>query len=224
MTATMNRNSSGQNISTGVITLDLFHVIERNVWQRALVVIALLSMALVMYWLSGSETDNITVSGTSLFQKWVSRDSGIETIGTDRSADDTAWKPLDTDSSSTVRIEPIGTGFFDEYRMERDRSRAMQIEQLKEFLQFESLSTMDTQARNELMRLLQRTEQEIQAEGLLRARGLMEALVVVADSGAIVVVTDSLTQSEAGSIGNVVANVTGIPLDRITISDGVRIP
>lgn len=203
--------------------MEVFHVIERSVWKRALFIIALLSVATVMYWVSASQKEGLAVSSPSFFDKWLSRTPGPDAANS-QSADGAAVisridGTFESSSTPRIRVEPIHSGFFDEYRIERDRSRSLQVEQLREFLH--SSSPIDAEAKNELLLLLQRTEQELQAEGVLRARGISEALVVLAEAGAIVVVTDSISQAEAGSIGSIIASVTGIPLERITISDGV---
>lgn len=193
----------------------VFHAVERGVWKRALLMVLLLAVATVMYWVSDS------VSGVDAD---LAPTSGVGPVLVHVGPEEANPGPVDPAASAHVRVEPIQGSFFDEYRLERDRSRSLQLEQLKELLGLGVGAVVDEQALADLMSLLERTELELQAEGLLRARGLSEALVVVADSGAIVVVTDPVTQVEAGSIGAMVAQVTGIPLDRITISDGIRLP
>lgn len=201
--------------------MSMFHVIEPTVWKRALFVLALLGVASVMYWVSSTQKEGMVATSVSLFDKWLAsstaepEDAQIHDVNTQLSLIDGTFES----SAPRIRVEPINSGFFDEYRIERDRSRSLQVEQLREFL--DSTNPLDTEAKNELLQLLQRTEQELQAEGILRARGLSEALVVLADAGAIVVVTDSISQAEAGSIGSIIASVTGIPMEHITISDGV---
>ena len=55
-------------------------------------------------------------------------------------------------------------------------------------------------------------------------QGLNDAVVVLADEEAIVVVGKELSVAEVSQIGSLVARVAGIPLEHITISDGLSYP
>lgn len=191
----------------------VFHAVERNVWKRGLLLIALLAVAAVVYVTSDANlplrvpSQSVEENGAPILEETV-LDS---------------WLQQPVVGQGSVRVEPLQGGFFDEYRLERDRSRAMQLEQLRQLLEAEHVAAADQETINTLLTLLERTEKELQAEGLLRARGMSDALVVVAEAGAIVVVSEPINANEAASIGDVVSRVTGVPLDRITISDGLRL-
>jgi stage III sporulation protein AH len=110
---------------------------------------------------------------------------------------------------------------FADYRMELERVRAAQIELLQTVLEDKELSAAQREQLNaELMQIMQRSEAELQAETLLRAKGYLDAIVVITQSGANVVVPVVLTKQDAAVIGELTARAAGIPAERITIIDG----
>lgn len=188
----------------------VFHAVERNVWRRGLLIVLLLACAAAVYNYTGPVER--TADGPAV----------------PASAPGPALEPAAEAAGEavavSVRVEPIQGGFFDTYRLERDRSRSLQLEQLRQLLAMGERSAADEEAVRQLLALLDRTERELQAEGVLRARGLSEALVVLADQGVIVVVAQPIGAAEAAAIGDAVSRVTGVPLERITISDGLSLP
>ncbi|MGI6082482.1 MAG: SpoIIIAH-like family protein [Limnochordia bacterium] len=123
--------------------------------------------------------------------------------------------------AAQVLIEPAPAVCFDEYRIERDRVRAMQIDLLRAAAAESGISeARRTQLTTELLALLKRNEREIQTESLLRAKGFTDAVVVLADDTASVVLPEVLQQEEAGLVGELVSRVANVALERIAIIDG----
>ncbi|NLN18684.1 MAG: SpoIIIAH-like family protein [Firmicutes bacterium] len=123
--------------------------------------------------------------------------------------------------SAQVLVQPASAVRFDEYRMERDRVRAMQIDLLRAAAAESGISeARKTQLTTELLALLKRNEREMQAESLLRAKGFSDAVVVLADDTASVVLPEVLQQEEAGLVGELVSRVANVSLERIAIIDG----
>jgi hypothetical protein len=190
----------------------VFHAVERNVWKRVLLLVSLLLVAGLVY----------VATESPLTLRPATAPARLEEV----SGDGTGDAPADDIAAGgglSVTVEPVSASFFDEYRLERERSRSLQVEQLRYLIESGHVDT-EREAVAELIALLDRTDLELQTESLLRARGLTEALVVIGDHGVIVVVNETIGQSEAHAIGSIVAQVTGKSLEHITISDGVRLP
>lgn len=190
----------------------VFHAVERNVWKRVLLLVSLLLVAGLVY----------VATESPLTLRPATAPARLEEV----SGDGTGDAPADDIAAGgglSVTVEPVSASFFDEYRLERERSRSLQVEQLRYLIESGHVDT-EREAVAELIALLDRTDLELQTESLLRARGLTEALVVIGDHGVIVVVNETIGQSEAHAIGSIVAPVTGKSLEHITISDGVRLP
>ena len=110
---------------------------------------------------------------------------------------------------------------FDLVRIARLQGRSRRIETLEEALTRKDLSEAAREAiQRELLSLVELDEIERQAEGLIIARGLSDALVVIGEQGAEVIVPDVIDPETAGRIGDVVARLAGVPLERIVIVDG----
>lgn len=119
---------------------------------------------------------------------------------------------------------PVGAG-FDEYRLERDRTRSVQVEMLQAALGETDLAEEQrSQITAELMAVIKRSEREMQTEALLRARGFADAVVVTTDNGATAVVPAVLTREDAAVVGDLVARNIGVAIDRVTIIDGATGP
>jgi hypothetical protein len=102
---------------------------------------------------------------------------------------------------------------FARLRMEREQKRDQQLELLERAGNREALSALAAQKR---------TEAEL--EGMLRTMGYQEAVVLIGSDEASVVVAAALQENEVARIGEVVARKTGFSLERITISEGSRLP
>lgn len=190
----------------------VFHAVERSVWKRTLLLVSLLLIAGIVY----GVTDP-TLSIRQIIAPTGAREGDGIALGGELPDD------LAVTGQLEVTVEPVWGSFFDEYRLERERSRSLQMEQLRQLIET-GRTDIEREAVAELIALLERTDLELQTENLLRARGLTESLVVLGDHGVIVVVNETISQSEANTIGSIVAQVTGRPLERITINDGVRLP
>lgn len=117
----------------------------------------------------------------------------------------------------TVRSVPTK---FAEYKLERERMRSRQVELLQNFAyDAHSDSQRREQFQNELQALIGKMSREAEIEGLLKAQGYVDGLVILDDGTVTVVVPVTLTREEAARIGDVVHRLTGIGFERITIVD-----
>ncbi|MHB0886620.1 MAG: SpoIIIAH-like family protein [Bacillota bacterium] len=114
---------------------------------------------------------------------------------------------------------PATQDFFVDYRLDRDRVRSQQIEQLRELV---NNPKADDQTRREAgQRWLQLTDEmgrEVELEGLIRSKGFEDAVVLVRDGAAVVIVkAKELTQVEVARIADMTAKVAGVKPENINI-------
>lgn len=107
------------------------------------------------------------------------------------------------------------------YRYERQRARSEQLEWLRSIIESEKASDqIKSEANKELLSLTRKATLETELEGLAMAKGFGEALVFLFDESALVLVNGPpLSQSDAARIGESVSRATGIPLEKVSVSN-----
>ena len=117
----------------------------------------------------------------------------------------------------TVRTVPTK---FAEHKLERERMRSRQVELLQN-IAYDAHTQVERKedAREDLRALIDRITRETEIENLLKAKGYLDALVLLDEQHITVVVPVTLTRDEAARIGELVQRLTGIGLERITIVD-----
>ncbi len=109
---------------------------------------------------------------------------------------------------------------FSEYRMERERVRSRQLEILETVVNDSSANEQRRQqAQSDLIALIGLMAKETEIENLLRAKGYIDAITILMENAATVVVPVTLAMAEATQIGELVNRITGVRLERITIVD-----
>ncbi|NLS45184.1 MAG: SpoIIIAH-like family protein [Firmicutes bacterium] len=133
---------------------------------------------------------------------------------------------LSTGQSPEVSFEdPMGetseewTDSLDALRMERSRTRSRNIEALEAMAGNLDLSEEARAAAGiQLLDISKRTEAELEAEALIRARGYKDALVFTkGDSCDVVISGEVLGKADAEQIGDIIARYLGVELANITI-------
>ncbi len=120
-----------------------------------------------------------------------------------------------------VAVEPLTKReAFAEFRWGRDRSRSRQLEAMQQIMADATSSQQQREsAQTRLMDIMSGSEVETELEGLLMAQGLPDAVVVLGENGATVMVDTVLTEEEAARIGDTVSGMTGVTLEKIRIID-----
>ena len=118
-------------------------------------------------------------------------------------------------------VPKAGTDFFEEFRLERERERALEIEAIQGVA---ASPDTDPEVRREaqaaLLAAVSRARREFDAESMILARGYADAIVSVTSEGASVVVKSGrLEEAGVRAIGDMVARATGVNLSRITIAE-----
>lgn len=207
-------------------------MIEKPMWQKGLLAMLLVVAIGLFYAVSnveevsgppGSnlvvlEEEALPVSG-GLF---VARLQGSEEqADVSNGSTEVAMEAASGDAAALVQALGERSRSLDAFRLARTVARSRRTEALERSLTLSDLSGERREAiLAELLSLVESEEAEKQAEGLLVARGLTDALVYLANQRAEVIVVETIDREEAGRIGDLVARVAGVPLDHITIVDG----
>ncbi|TCL70796.1 SpoIIIAH-like protein [Hydrogenispora ethanolica] len=108
-------------------------------------------------------------------------------------------------------------------KLERDRERSQEAEQVQELLDKVGLSDQVRKAaEEELWRLTQNAAREHELENLLLAKGFKDCLVTIGQRMVTVVVGANLQPEQASTIGQLAAEVTALGLDRIQVVERSR--
>lgn len=112
-----------------------------------------------------------------------------------------------------------GDEFFMEYRLERDRRRAQEIELLQSmFNASDDGSDIKQEVQYKLLAITNSIDQELTLEALIMARGYADAVAVVQpESVTIVVRSPDFTEEDAARIADLATRTTGVPLSKITV-------
>lgn len=225
----------------------MFHVVERRIWQRVIFIAILLGVAVGIMVTFDDQMEPVISNQLRLVGQLLGTGdrtmSGTHVVGggghggmEDDSPpnglvveDQPVFAPaaIEHDAAPTdglhVADHDSNDGRLAVYRLERDRNNSRYLEQLNELITTWGAKS-DPVVQAEIVRLIGRAERQMQTEGLLRVQGVEDAVVVLSESEAIVVVASELSVAEVEHIGDVVARVAGIPLAHITISDGLSFP
>ncbi|MBP2642272.1 MAG: SpoIIIAH-like protein [Firmicutes bacterium] len=113
----------------------------------------------------------------------------------------------------------INQDFFLECRLDRDCLRSEHSDILREVVKTAETDELRQKARNEIVTLVVDKEHEAETESLIKARGYTDALVLIQDNTASVIVkTASLSRDEVLAIADIVSRISSVKPENITIS------
>ncbi len=114
----------------------------------------------------------------------------------------------------------VSGSFFIDYRLEREASRAENIETLKGITSSEVSSDESINEANEVMiQLVRLSENEMQLENMILAKGYEDCVVFLHDEYVNVLVkTDTLSASQAVQIQDIISKQCDVPLSKIYIA------
>jgi len=118
-------------------------------------------------------------------------------------------------------------GFFAEARMERDKARSRQKDELKVLIQAEdgtiatSSGMTSLEAQEQLLALIRRSEAESTVETLLKQKGFEDAIAYMSDTNNVdvLVKAPSLTAQEVAQICDIVMRHADVTMDKITVKN-----
>jgi stage III sporulation protein AH len=109
--------------------------------------------------------------------------------------------------------------FFVEYRLQRDRVRANEVEMLNQMIDNPSISAEGKkEAEQQLLNLIGMMEKELLVENMLKAQGYKDAVFFYRNAMANVVVqSDKLSEREFMQIAEMVSGATGVKMEEVTV-------
>lgn len=114
------------------------------------------------------------------------------------------------------------SGYFAEARLERDRTRSRQKEELKSLAENGDTSNPATLlAQEKLVDVINRCEAENTIETLIKQRGFADALVYISDTEYIDVLVNasSLSSQQVAIISDIVVRHAQVPMENITVKN-----
>ena len=117
------------------------------------------------------------------------------------------------------QVSNFDRNYFVEHRLSRDKLRGNLVDRLDEIINHDKTdSNTIKEAQEEIIKLGRISEEELQMEGIIKAKGFNEALVFISeDEIKVVVSTEDLNQQEMVKILDIVQSQTGISTDKIKI-------
>ena len=123
-------------------------------------------------------------------------------------------KPIDVLQSSQAAPD-----FYTEYRLDRERLRSERLDLLREAMRTAKTEDSRQRLQEAILKLAMEKQREAEIEGLIKARGFAEALVMLRDNTASVVLkASSLSKDEVLQIADCVSRLSGVKAEDIVIS------
>ncbi|MGI6122561.1 MAG: SpoIIIAH-like family protein [Acetivibrionales bacterium] len=125
-----------------------------------------------------------------------------------------------------AQVQQTG-GFFAEARMERDKARSKQKDELKVLAQAAdgsvttSTSINSLEAQEQLLAIIRRADAESTIETLVKQKGFEDALAYMSDTDNVdvIVKATSLTSQDVAQISDIVIRHADVAMDKITVKN-----
>lgn len=128
--------------------------------------------------------------------------------------------------SETIEQTTAASGYFAEARLERDKARSKQKEELKAILDgtndaVAASSLTVGEAQEKLLDVIRRSEAEATIETLIKQRGFEDALALMSETGNVdvIVKADSLSAAEVANISDIVVRHANVEMEDITVKN-----
>ncbi len=115
--------------------------------------------------------------------------------------------------------EQTGLDFFAEYRMERERVRSKEVENLKEVINQEKCSQEARDAAAlRLVKISETVEKEVKTESLIKSQGYKDcAIIIQAETTTVVVLSSTLRLDQEEELKKTVSRSIPCPQDSICV-------
>ena len=111
-----------------------------------------------------------------------------------------------------------GDNYYASTRMQREQVRADELALLQTIIDDDEGSpTLAEEAEQRRMEITANMEQELQAESLLAAKGYEQAVVMIGDQQAMVVVAGEIAENDATLIAELVDDISGIGYRNVVV-------
>lgn len=122
--------------------------------------------------------------------------------------------------SEALKAQTTGNiDYFVEYRLSRDKLRANMVDRLDDIIDnSQTTEEVRTKAQEEIIKIGNISEKELQIEGLVKSKGFEEAIVFITDTDIKVVVSkDELSEQDTVKILDIVKSETSFSTENIKI-------
>lgn len=180
---------------------------------RSLLAFGVAILALAFIWLGLSDLDLYQEASEKIDQK-----PPTELVaGGNAAVNDLEAQPVVTIEAKDKELKK--DNFFIEYKIDRDRTRSEQIEILREIVNNQNSSAqMRQEAQRKLLLITEALEKESKVENALLAKGYGEAVAVLQEGSAMVIIsTDGLRQDEVAQVSDIVTKMTGCSPEEVVI-------
>ncbi|MCX7772432.1 MAG: SpoIIIAH-like family protein [Clostridia bacterium] len=133
----------------------------------------------------------------------------------------------DKTDEALAQAQQKPTGFFSEARLERDKARSKEKEELKAIAEGNeqavaaSVNLTSSEAQEQLVAVIRRCEAESTIETLIKQRGFEDALVYMSDTGNVdvMVKASSLSAQDVAKISDIVLRHSEATMENITVKN-----
>ncbi|NLM52542.1 MAG: SpoIIIAH-like family protein [Firmicutes bacterium] len=181
------------------------------------VIILILAVAAIWYVKQiGDDRISITGPDTEKIQEVINQD-GEEEIIIQEEGESEETNLLDLNPENWD-LETSET-FFVEYRMQRERVRASEIEMLNQMIENPEISAEGKKkAEEQLLAMVELMEKELMIENMLKAQGYKDAVFFMKDGQVnVVVAAVALGEEEFMQIAEAVSTAAGVNLENISV-------
>lgn len=189
------------------------------VLKRKNLVLGMLVLLLVVTGYLNFRYNQNTVSDKS--KDMVMDDEGQKPIVTikDAQGEESNKGDIDDSASSEIRDTSASGGFFVEYRFERENKRKDEIDYIREIVNNpNSDADIKKEAQEQMLEITKSMEKELNVEGLLKAKGFDDSLVIFnQDYISVIVEREELAPEEVAQILDIVKRESGKAAEKIKI-------
>ncbi len=131
----------------------------------------------------------------------------------------------ETENEIMTGSKDVDNSFFVEYKTLRDQKRSENIEILEEIVNSGEKNSESVQnAQNEMVYLVKLSENELNIENQIKAKGFLDCIVFLHDDYANVVVDSSeISPQQAAQIQDIVNKNTSVEIANISIATSVNV-
>jgi len=188
---------------------------------KRLTTVVLLVLAVAAIWYVkqiGDDRISITGAGTEKVQEVSGQVNDWENVTTGEE---------ETEAAGIIDLNPelwepeTEETFFVEYRMQRDRVRANEIEMLNQMIENPEISAEGKKkAEEQLLALIELMEKELMIESMLKAQGYKDVVFFMRDGQVnVVVAAVALGEEEFMQIAEAVSTAAGVSLENISVTE-----
>lgn len=187
-------------------------------------VLVIIAVGILQYYYGGN--------GEYSNDKGLDTTSLLDTLGKNYEDIPGAAVYVNNNGDGTIDDEAVGqvtetSGYFAEARLERDKARSKQKDELKAVMEgvseaVEASSTLTAaEAQQQLLDVIRRSEAETTIETLIKQRGFEDAFAYMSETGNVdvIVKADSLSEVEVASISDIVIRHANVEMEDITVKN-----